>query len=97
MMKKILTLFIILTLMLGLAGTSALAYTDDGLEVHFLDVGSGQATLIRTKETTILIDGGDQEHSSYVVSYLEEEGISKMTCLSPAHLTTIIWPVWSAF
>lgn len=81
MMKKLLTLLIILTLMLGIAGASALSYTDDGLEVHFLDVGSGQATLIRTNEAAILIDGGDQEHSSYVVSYLEEEDISKIDLL----------------
>ncbi len=41
------------------------------MKIHFLDVGQGNAVLFETEDTSVLIDGGDRDTSSYVVSYLQ--------------------------
>lgn len=40
------------------------------LQVHFIDVGQGDSTLIDMGETEVLIDGGDNKAGSTVVSYI---------------------------
>lgn len=55
------------------------------MEVHFLDVGQGQATLFRQGDDVILIDGGGQGRSSFVVAYLKERGISKVDLMVATH------------
>lgn len=53
--------------------------------VTYLDVGQGNAVLIRSGEQTMFIDGGPRESSSFVVSYLKQQGIRKLDYLLISH------------
>lgn len=60
----------------------------EGLVVHFIDVGQGDAILIRTPQKAILLDSGDvtrdkQEHP--VVTYLKKQGITTLDAVIISH------------
>lgn len=60
------------------------------LEIHFLDVGQGDCTLIITpKHKTILVDGGNNEGydngKNIVVPYLFKNGISQIDYIIISH------------
>lgn len=56
------------------------------LEVHFIDVGQGQAQLlIGPTGKTMLIDGGDNPMEEAVVAYLEDLGIGRIDILIGTH------------
>lgn len=65
----------------GLMGMSAAAQTD----VHVLDVGQGLSVLIESQGHYMLYDGGDSDKSSYVVSYLKQEGVSSLDYVVASH------------
>lgn len=54
-------------------------------EVHFLDVGQGLSVLVRSDEHAMLYDGGGRESSSYVVSYLQNQGIRSLDYVVASH------------
>jgi beta-lactamase superfamily II metal-dependent hydrolase len=58
---------------LHLAGTTASAQLLTSLQVHFIDVGHGDAILIDNGTTEVLIDGGYQysKTSSYIANYVD--------------------------
>lgn len=47
-------------------------------EIHFIDVGQGDATLIMTSEGNILIDCGPRDAKDAVLNYLSQNGIEKI-------------------
>jgi len=56
------------------------------LKVHFINVGQGDSILIQTPEgNTMLIDGGPVSSGSSVVSYLKNQGISKLNLIVSTH------------
>lgn len=55
------------------------------LSVTYLDVGQGNAVVIRQGNQTMLIDGGPRESSSFVVSYLKQQGIQKLDYVLISH------------
>lgn len=55
------------------------------LTIHCLDVGQGQATLLKQGDYEILIDGGGQDRSSFVVSYLKELGVETIDLMIATH------------
>ena len=55
------------------------------LAVQFLDVGQGSAALIRQDGHFMLVDGGDRETSSFVVSFLKEQGVTKLDYVVVSH------------
>ncbi|MCY9513330.1 ComEC/Rec2 family competence protein [Paenibacillus apiarius] len=56
------------------------------LQVYYLDVGQGDATLIKTpKGQHILIDGGDNHKGQTVVDYLEELGVTELDVVIATH------------
>lgn len=59
--------------------------TGEGLEVHFIDVGQGDATLIRQGEHAMLIDGGDNDKGSTVQAYLQSQNIDKLDYVIGTH------------
>ena len=62
------------------------------LRVEFLDVGQGNAVLLESQGHYVLIDGGDRETSSFVVSYLHKnKGLTHLTMLWLLILIRIIW------
>ncbi|EHL10038.1 hypothetical protein HMPREF9629_01030 [Peptoanaerobacter stomatis] len=56
------------------------------LQVHFIDVGQGDSTLIITPDKkTILIDAGDEQHSSRTTGYIKSQGIEKLDLVIATH------------
>lgn len=55
------------------------------LEIHFLDVGQGDATLIRQGSHAMLIDGGDNDKGTLVQSYLKYQGIEELDYVIGTH------------
>lgn len=55
------------------------------LTIHFLDVGQGQAILLKQGDYEILVDGGGQGRSSFVVSYLKELGVETIDLMVATH------------
>ncbi len=56
-----------------------------GLELHFIDVGQGDCTLIRTDKTTMLIDAGTGESEDKILSYLDGLGITELDYFIGSH------------
>lgn len=52
--------------------------SDTLMEVHFIDVGQGDATLIRNGEHAMMIDAGDNEHGIALQLYLQKQGVKKL-------------------
>ncbi|WP_406944502.1 S-layer homology domain-containing protein [Halobacillus sp. SY10] len=58
----------------------------DDLEVHFIDVGQGDSTLIESPSgKTILIDGGRKSAGQEIVDYLSSAGINTIDLLVATH------------
>lgn len=55
------------------------------LTVSYIDVGQGDATLIRKGAFSMLIDAGKNEKGTTVVEYLKNAGIAKLTVLVGTH------------
>ena len=57
----------------------------EGMEVHFLDVGQGDATLIICGEHAMLIDAGDNSKGTAVQNYLQKQGVTRLDYLIGTH------------
>ena len=55
------------------------------LYVHFLDVGQADCTVLRTKDTVILVDAGSTASAEIITDYLEALGIQRIDCLVLTH------------
>ena len=93
-MKKIKVIFIALLLALFMTGCSTddsvavsgsgeqaagkISQSDSDMEVHFIDVGQGDSTLIKVGEHAMLIDAGDNSEGTAVQSYLESQNVKKL-------------------
>jgi competence protein ComEC len=66
---------------------STAAAPDEGyLEVHAINVGQADATLLRTDEETMLIDsGGWRDDGETVIDYLEARGVDRIDHLVSTH------------
>ena len=95
MIKKILSILLLLTLLLS--GCTELPVpetmdmtrpaTTDGetLTVHFIDVGQADCALLECGGEYMLIDGGNVEDSSLVVSYLQSCGVEELKTVVCTH------------
>ena len=60
--------------------------SDSGaLTVHFIDVGQADCILLESDGQFMLIDGGNREDSSLVVSYLEQQGVQTLEAVVCTH------------
>ena len=50
-----------------------------------LDVGQGNAVLVEQGGAYMLIDGGNRDYSSFVVSYLKEQGVEELAYVIASH------------
>ncbi len=57
----------------------------DKLEIHYIDVGQGDATLIKCGEHFMLIDAGENDKGKEVQAYLESQNIKKLDYLISTH------------
>ncbi len=56
-----------------------------GLTVHFIDVGQADCALLQCGGQNMLIDGGNVEDSSLVVSYLQGQGVDDLDYVVCTH------------
>lgn len=64
----------------GIFGSSEAPPVVDGqVEFHFIDVGQGDAALIRTADGNILIDAGTNDSEEALLAYLKAEGVTELT------------------
>ena len=66
-------------------GTASVMEEIPVMEVHFLDVGQGDSTLIINGEHAMLIDAGDNDHGTAVQYYLQKHGITGLDYLVLTH------------
>lgn len=59
--------------------------TDSGIEVHFIDAGQGDATLIKTGNHAMLIDSGCEDGGTKLQMYLTKQGVEKLDYLILTH------------
>ncbi len=88
MIKKLLSLFLILLLLTGCAMPAASTpSTAEGgtLTVHFIDVGQADCALLECDGKYMLIDGGNVADSSLVVSYLQKQGVEELEAVFCSH------------
>ena len=57
----------------------------DATEVHFIDVGQGDAALLLSGGQAVLIDAGTAESASSLVRYLEERGVRSLYAVIASH------------
>jgi len=55
------------------------------LQVHFIDVGQGDSTLILCGNDAMLIDAGDNNKGTTVQLYLQKQGVEELTYLIGTH------------
>lgn len=55
------------------------------MEVHFIDVGQGDATLVICDGEAMLIDAGDNSRGTKIQYYLQEQGIEKLKYVIATH------------
>lgn len=55
------------------------------MEVHYIDVGQGDATLIRCGDRAMLIDAGDNSKGTKVQAYLKKHGVSRLDYVIGTH------------
>ncbi len=59
--------------------------TDGIMEVHFLDVGQGDCTLIKNGGHAMLIDAGDNSKGTRIQFYLQKQGVEHLDYLILTH------------
>ncbi len=65
--------------------TASSAADTDKLEVHFIDVGQGDATFITCGGHSMLIDSGDDSKGTAVQNYLQKQKVQKLDYLILTH------------
>lgn len=90
MKKSVICMLLGLILLLGgcefsIPEQSVPEVSGDGLTVHFIDVGQADSALLQCDGQTMLIDGGNVEDSSLVVSYLENQGVEYLDYVVCTH------------
>ena len=58
---------------------------ENTLTIHFIDVGQGLAIMAQTGDEVLVYDGGDQDASSYFVSYLMQNGVDDIDYMIASH------------
>ncbi len=67
------------------AAVSEFIEKDADLQIHFIDVGQGDCSLILYKNSAMLIDCGEAEEAETVVSYLKKQGVKKLDYVVATH------------
>mgnify|MGYP002511189362 FL=1 len=57
----------------------------DSLEVHFIDVGQGDAALVKCGDAAMLIDAGENDKGTLVQNYIRKQGVKSLDYLIVTH------------
>lgn len=86
MKKKLLGLVLILFVILPIPVGCQISESDGvDLEVHFIDVGQGEAILIKKGNESMLIDAGKNVSVDLIVSYLKKQKVRKLEYVIGTH------------
>ena len=58
---------------------------EETMQVHFLDVEQGLSIVVQLGDEVLIYDGGDRDTSSFVVSYLQDLGITEIDYMISSH------------
>lgn len=64
---------------------SRVGQSGSDMEVHFIDVGQGDSTLIKAGDHAMLIDAGDNSEGTAVQSYLNSQNVDKLDYVIGTH------------
>lgn len=64
---------------------SSFIYSQDKLEVHFIDVGQGDSTLLLCDGEAMLIDAGDNDKGTLVQNYIFKQGVGSLKYVVGTH------------
>lgn len=67
------------------AAVNSFIQRDADLQVHFIDVGQGDCSLIMWQDCAVLIDGGEKDSGETVLKYLQKQGVKKLDYLVATH------------
>lgn len=87
-LQKLLYLAVAASILLGAAlplPTTAKTVDPKTMEVHFLDVGQGDATLVTCDGHAMLIDAGDDTKGTAIQNYLKKQNIKSLDYLILTH------------
>ena len=86
-MKKIIaTVLLCIQLLISAHFVAAQASSPDILEIHFINVGEGSATLLKTPSNdSILIDTGNLISTPLLTDYLEDQKVHRLSTLILTH------------
>lgn len=65
--------------------TASPLFKDSSFEVHYIDVGEADASLVLCDGRSMLIDGGNVEDSSLIVAYLKRLNIDRLDYIICSH------------
>ena len=86
--RRITNLFICVVVLLGsfaLNPVTSMAAEPDTMEVHFINVGQGDATLIKCGEQSMLIDTADDSKGTAIQNYLNKQNVKTLDYLILTH------------
>lgn len=55
------------------------------LQVHFIDVGQADCILLKSEDSFLLVDAGNNDDGELVVSYLKEQGVERLEYVIGTH------------
>ncbi len=58
---------------------------DADLEIHYIDVGQGDCSLIMWEGAAMLIDSGEKQYAETVLDYLEQQGVDRLDYIVATH------------
>ncbi len=70
---------------LGIIKRPKVEVDQDEIAVHFIDVGQADCAVIITPDKTMLIDSGESETASDVISYLNDFGVKRLDYVIGTH------------
>jgi len=86
MKKKLLGIILILMVVLSIAVGCEVSKADgENLEVHFIDVGQGDAMLIKKGNQAMIIDAGKNVSGDLVVKYLKKQKVKNLEYVIGTH------------
>lgn len=57
----------------------------DELEITYIDIGQGNAVLVKSKNENLLIDGGNRANSRYYYNYIKNKNLKKIDYMIASH------------
>lgn len=87
LLKNGLSLLLCLALLVGLLSGATLVVraAEDGLQIHFIDVGQADAALVICEGKTMLIDGGNAADSQIMYSYMQKMNVKHLDYVIGTH------------